>query len=302
MGRLRGCATEVCAPGAPAPQGLEPVERGAVRGAPGRGRLLRRRARREDAAVQLELVQRVCGGLAGAGTGARPVRPGRGTRRSAGGCDRVGCRRGRARRRRWRRRLPRRCSAAGPVEAPRSGRSRAIGGDTIYVTETSGNTIKVTLSSATKITKNVGVGKNDVRPGDSSRSRAPRARTARSARRRSATPGASPASARARSSELARAQARDSACVRRQLVVRRRLSGIDSRKDSRLKSCSRAPRSGACHARSRWLAGCVIAACGSAAAARARPAVGASCLGHHPSASTGAAEHRRRPQRHLSHA
>ena len=42
----------------------------------------------------------------------------------------------------------------------------SISGDSLYITETSGNTVKVTLSSATKVTKNVGVGKNAVRPGD----------------------------------------------------------------------------------------------------------------------------------------
>jgi hypothetical protein len=36
----------------------------------------------------------------------------------------------------------------------------------LYVTDTSGNTVKVTLSSATKVTKTVGVGKKAVRPGD----------------------------------------------------------------------------------------------------------------------------------------
>jgi Domain of unknown function (DUF5666) len=42
----------------------------------------------------------------------------------------------------------------------------SISGDSLYITEASGNTVKVTLSSATKVTKNVGVGKNAVRPGD----------------------------------------------------------------------------------------------------------------------------------------
>jgi hypothetical protein len=43
----------------------------------------------------------------------------------------------------------------------------SVSGNAIYVTETaSGNVIKVTLSSATKITKNVGVGKSAIRPGD----------------------------------------------------------------------------------------------------------------------------------------
>ncbi len=41
-----------------------------------------------------------------------------------------------------------------------------ISGNSLYVTDTSGNTVKVTLSSATKVTKNVTVGKNAVRPGD----------------------------------------------------------------------------------------------------------------------------------------
>jgi hypothetical protein len=41
-----------------------------------------------------------------------------------------------------------------------------VSGDTLYITEATGNTVKVTLSSATKVTKNVTVGKNAVRPGD----------------------------------------------------------------------------------------------------------------------------------------
>jgi hypothetical protein len=42
----------------------------------------------------------------------------------------------------------------------------SISGNSLYVTETSGNTVKVTLSSATKVSKSVTVGKNAVRPGD----------------------------------------------------------------------------------------------------------------------------------------
>jgi hypothetical protein len=42
----------------------------------------------------------------------------------------------------------------------------SISGDNLYITEATGNTVKVTLSSATKVTKNVSVGKNAVRPGD----------------------------------------------------------------------------------------------------------------------------------------
>ena len=41
-----------------------------------------------------------------------------------------------------------------------------VHGQTLYVTNTSGNTVKVTLSSATKISKSVGVGKAALRPGD----------------------------------------------------------------------------------------------------------------------------------------
>jgi hypothetical protein len=43
----------------------------------------------------------------------------------------------------------------------------SVDGDTIYVQETSGNTVKVTLSGATKITKSEPVSKSKVYPGDS---------------------------------------------------------------------------------------------------------------------------------------
>jgi len=43
----------------------------------------------------------------------------------------------------------------------------SVNGKTIYVTQAgTGNVVKVTLSSATRITKNVGVGKSAIRPGD----------------------------------------------------------------------------------------------------------------------------------------
>jgi hypothetical protein len=42
----------------------------------------------------------------------------------------------------------------------------SVSGSTLYVTDTSGNTIKVTLSSVTKVTKSVGVSLHTVRPGD----------------------------------------------------------------------------------------------------------------------------------------
>jgi hypothetical protein len=64
-------------------------------------------------------------------------------------------------------------AGAGFVAAPGGGNSSfgtvsSVDGKTIYVTETaSGDVVKVTLSSATKITKSVGVAKSAIRPGDS---------------------------------------------------------------------------------------------------------------------------------------
>ncbi|MCW2968876.1 MAG: hypothetical protein JWO23_3 [Solirubrobacterales bacterium] len=61
---------------------------------------------------------------------------------------------------------------AGFLGAGRGGGNATIGavssvnGNTIYLTDTSGNTVKVTLSSATKVTKSVGVSRASVRPGD----------------------------------------------------------------------------------------------------------------------------------------
>jgi hypothetical protein len=42
----------------------------------------------------------------------------------------------------------------------------SVNGKTVYLTDSSGNTVKVTLSSATKITKSTPVSKTSVRPGD----------------------------------------------------------------------------------------------------------------------------------------
>jgi hypothetical protein len=42
----------------------------------------------------------------------------------------------------------------------------SIDGNTVYLTDTSGNTVKVKLSSATKVTKSENVSKTAVRPGD----------------------------------------------------------------------------------------------------------------------------------------
>ncbi len=42
-----------------------------------------------------------------------------------------------------------------------------VNGNAIYLTDPSGNTVKVTLSSTTKLTKSLGVSKSALRPGDS---------------------------------------------------------------------------------------------------------------------------------------
>ena len=42
----------------------------------------------------------------------------------------------------------------------------SVDGKTIYLTDTSGNTVKVTLSSSTKLTKSLNVSKSSLRPGD----------------------------------------------------------------------------------------------------------------------------------------
>jgi hypothetical protein len=43
----------------------------------------------------------------------------------------------------------------------------SVDGNTIYLSDSSGNTVKVTLSSATKITKSLSVGERSLHPGDS---------------------------------------------------------------------------------------------------------------------------------------
>jgi hypothetical protein len=43
----------------------------------------------------------------------------------------------------------------------------SVNGKTIYLTDTTGNTVKVTLSSSTKLTKNLGVSNSALHPGDS---------------------------------------------------------------------------------------------------------------------------------------
>jgi hypothetical protein len=103
--------------------------------------------------------------LAGAGTGARAAGSGSGAARAgATGSGATGATRG--------------AGAGGAGGTFRglfgggAGGSASVGtvssvsGNALYITETSGNMVKVTLSSATKVTKSVGVGKNAVRPGD----------------------------------------------------------------------------------------------------------------------------------------
>jgi hypothetical protein len=46
------------------------------------------------------------------------------------------------------------------------GRVTSVDGNTVYLTDSSGNTVKVKLSSSTKITKSVAVAKTSVHPGD----------------------------------------------------------------------------------------------------------------------------------------
>jgi hypothetical protein len=48
-----------------------------------------------------------------------------------------------------------------------TGTISSVAGNSIYITDVSGNTVKVTLSSATKISKSVKVAKHALRPGDS---------------------------------------------------------------------------------------------------------------------------------------
>ncbi|HWF50204.1 MAG TPA: DUF5666 domain-containing protein [Solirubrobacteraceae bacterium] len=56
----------------------------------------------------------------------------------------------------------------GPAGANASlGTLSSVNGNTLYLTDTSGNTVKVTLSGTTKLTKSVGVSKGSLHPGDS---------------------------------------------------------------------------------------------------------------------------------------
>ncbi len=152
---------------------VQQEERGAVRGRARSGRLLRRHTRREEPAVELELYvwgarnrrwrgSASCGGRADAGAGGATGAAGTGAS-GTGAASRAGASGGGIR------------SlfgggaggfaGAGGGAGATFGTVSSISGDSLYITEASGNTVKVTLSSATKVTKNVSVGKKAVRPG-----------------------------------------------------------------------------------------------------------------------------------------
>jgi hypothetical protein len=57
-------------------------------------------------------------------------------------------------------------AGAGAAGGASFGTVASVNGNTIYVTDTSGNTVKVKLSGATKITKSESVGKGKIYPGD----------------------------------------------------------------------------------------------------------------------------------------
>lgn len=57
-------------------------------------------------------------------------------------------------------------AGAGAFGGGTAGSVASVNGKTVYVTETSGNTVKVKLSSATKLTKSETVGRSKINPGD----------------------------------------------------------------------------------------------------------------------------------------
>jgi hypothetical protein len=57
-------------------------------------------------------------------------------------------------------------AAAGPGGGGSFGTIASVRGKAVYVTDSSGNTVKVRLSSATKITKSLGVSRSSLHPGD----------------------------------------------------------------------------------------------------------------------------------------
>ena len=58
-------------------------------------------------------------------------------------------------------------SAGGAGGNASLGTISSVNGNTIYLTDTTGNTVKVTLSSSTKLTKSLSVSKSSLHPGDS---------------------------------------------------------------------------------------------------------------------------------------
>ena len=148
------------AAGAPARPVPDAADRAADGADPRRRRLLRRHPRGEVADASSGGASAFAR-LPGCGTGGERLDgQGRRTRRLglpglassgfAGAlCERI--------RRRWRRTI---------------GSISSVSGNTIYVTETTGNTVKVKLSSATKITKSESVSRKKLYPGDQVVSRA----------------------------------------------------------------------------------------------------------------------------------
>ena len=144
-------------PSSPAPAVLQPPQRRAAGPDHVRGRLLRRDPRREGTAVQFlqhdprlhpararghqhALIDRDLQRTADLAPARRAAFPG-----GAGG-------------------FPGAALGGGNASI---GTVSSVDGNTIYITDTSGNTVKVTLSSATKITKSLGVSKHSLHPGDS---------------------------------------------------------------------------------------------------------------------------------------
>ena len=120
------------------------------------------------------------------------------------------------------------CSAApaARVAAPRSARSAASAATHSSSPDTSGNTVKVTLSSATKVTKNVTVGKKAVRPGDLVTVAGAKGSNGTVSATTVNDTGASPAAAASSGSGSSRL--RKQRILSRQLAVRRRMSSINS--------------------------------------------------------------------------
>ncbi len=181
----------------------------------------------------------------------------------------------------------------------------AISGNSLYITETSGNTVKVTLSSATKVTKNVTVGKKAVRPGDTvvvagaKNSNGTVSATtlsdtgaglaagggSGSGSSGSGSSGTTGSSAVSSLFGSGRAGADEPLHLRKEAVLKRKLFGIGSRRTAAAVAVV--------------AAGCLIAACGSASSSSnttSSTTAAASAAGSSSSAAGGAAGSARRAQ------